>query len=188
MAGLDEYHTKMSGQPTGSWTSSWNSASVLGRNGHPEDVAKLVSFLVSDDSAFITGAHFTSSSSREVELMKIAMYCVLVGQSVSLVPFVTFCDMLISLPVQCLWRSGFRLRDSFGCKSGLELRCLHTVKSIMKHDISKPLRLQIHFLVRAVLRDIRTWRRSALVCSAMTPSDRLPGTRSPLAHIGTENT
>ena len=55
VAGLDEYHTKMSGQPTGSWTSSWNSASALGRNGHPEDVAKLVSFLVSDDAAFITG-------------------------------------------------------------------------------------------------------------------------------------
>ena len=28
---------------------------ILGRNGQPEDVAKLVSFLVSDDAAFITG-------------------------------------------------------------------------------------------------------------------------------------
>ena len=38
------------------WFSQWSTASLLGRNGKPEDVAKLVSFLVSDDSAFITGA------------------------------------------------------------------------------------------------------------------------------------
>ncbi|KAI0682209.1 acetoin reductase family protein [Earliella scabrosa] len=49
---LDEYHTAISGQPKGSWTSSFNSLSLLGRNAKPEDVAKLVSFLVSDDSSF----------------------------------------------------------------------------------------------------------------------------------------
>ena len=74
---LDEYHTSKNGQPRGSWTKSvrpasygvgartpcdtdcvglqFNSLSALGRNGHPEDVAKLVSFLVSDDAAFVTG-------------------------------------------------------------------------------------------------------------------------------------
>ena len=73
---LDEYHTAISGQPKGSWTSSvgatssarflrfnpddlyalqFNSLSLLGRNAKPEDVAKLVSFLVSDDSSFVTG-------------------------------------------------------------------------------------------------------------------------------------
>ena len=29
---------------------------LLGRNGQPEDVAKLVSWLVSDEAAFVTGA------------------------------------------------------------------------------------------------------------------------------------
>ena len=38
----------------------WNSASPLGRNGQPEDVAKLDSFLMSDESAFITGVFFHS--------------------------------------------------------------------------------------------------------------------------------
>ncbi|KAI0687072.1 hypothetical protein C8Q76DRAFT_803765 [Earliella scabrosa] len=51
--GLDEYHSKISGQPRGTWSNSFTN--ILGRNGQPEDVAKLVSFLVSDDAAFITG-------------------------------------------------------------------------------------------------------------------------------------
>ncbi|RDX44126.1 acetoin reductase family protein [Lentinus brumalis] len=51
--GLDEYHTKLNGQPPGTWSNSFSN--LLGRNGQPEDVAKLVSFLVSDDAAFITG-------------------------------------------------------------------------------------------------------------------------------------
>ena len=32
--------------------------SVLGRCGTPEDVANVVLFLASDESAFVTGAHF----------------------------------------------------------------------------------------------------------------------------------
>lgn len=75
---LDEYHTSKTGQPKGSWTQSvshivllgvverslrngaqFNSLSVLGRNGQPEDVAKLVSFLVSDDASFITGTYYS---------------------------------------------------------------------------------------------------------------------------------
>ncbi|KAI0746778.1 acetoin reductase family protein [Daedaleopsis nitida] len=58
MEKLDEYHTSISGQAKGSWTDSFNTANVLGRNGKPEDVAKLVSFLVSDDAAFITGQSY----------------------------------------------------------------------------------------------------------------------------------
>ncbi|EIW52333.1 acetoin reductase family protein [Trametes versicolor FP-101664 SS1] len=58
MGYLDEYHTSKTGQPKGSWTQSFNSLSVLGRNGQPEDVAKLVSFLVSDDASFITGQSY----------------------------------------------------------------------------------------------------------------------------------
>ncbi|TBU59255.1 acetoin reductase family protein [Dichomitus squalens] len=58
MAYLDEYHNAQSGQPKGSWTASFNSANVLGRNGQPADVANLVSFLVSDDASFITGQSY----------------------------------------------------------------------------------------------------------------------------------
>ncbi|KAI1783319.1 acetoin reductase family protein [Ganoderma leucocontextum] len=53
---LDEYNTSVSGQPTGTWKNSFQS--TLGRNGQPEDVAKLVSFLVSDDASFITGQSY----------------------------------------------------------------------------------------------------------------------------------
>ncbi|RDX44125.1 NAD(P)-binding protein [Lentinus brumalis] len=50
---LDEYHSKQNGQPRGTWINAFTN--VLGRNEQPEDVAKLVTFLVSDDAAFITG-------------------------------------------------------------------------------------------------------------------------------------
>ncbi|KAI8986305.1 acetoin reductase family protein [Trametes punicea] len=64
MGYLDEYHTSKTGQPKGSWTQSFHTANVLQRLGKPEDVAKLVSFLVSDDAAFITGAYLLSSHTR----------------------------------------------------------------------------------------------------------------------------
>ena len=55
---------------------------LLGRNGQPEDVAKLVSFLVSDDAAFITGETHPASLWR-VGLMAPASLLRFSGQSVS---------------------------------------------------------------------------------------------------------
>ncbi|TFK86427.1 acetoin reductase family protein [Polyporus arcularius HHB13444] len=55
---LDEHHTSTTGQPKGSWTASFNDSNVLKHNGKPEDVAGLVSFLVSDDASFITGQSY----------------------------------------------------------------------------------------------------------------------------------
>ncbi|OCH87937.1 acetoin reductase family protein [Obba rivulosa] len=52
---LDDYHTAQSNQPKGSWTKSLNSSNVLGRNGHPQDVVPLVSFLCTEEAGFITG-------------------------------------------------------------------------------------------------------------------------------------
>jgi len=52
---LDDYHTAKNDQPKGSWTKSLNSSSILGRNGHPEDVVPLVSFLCKEEAGFITG-------------------------------------------------------------------------------------------------------------------------------------
>ncbi|KAI0738812.1 acetoin reductase family protein [Daedaleopsis nitida] len=56
LEGLDEIQSKKTGQPKGTWSSSFTN--LLGRNGRPEDVAKLVSFLVSEDAAFITGQSY----------------------------------------------------------------------------------------------------------------------------------
>ncbi|TBU32481.1 hypothetical protein BD311DRAFT_862455 [Dichomitus squalens] len=53
---LDDYHVNVDGQPKGSWKNSFQSP--LGRIGQPEDVAKLVSFLVSDDASYITGQSY----------------------------------------------------------------------------------------------------------------------------------
>ncbi|KAH9919208.1 acetoin reductase family protein [Epithele typhae] len=53
---LDEVQTARTGTPRGTFASSF--PNLLGRNGRPEDVAKLVSFLVSDDSSFITGQSY----------------------------------------------------------------------------------------------------------------------------------
>ncbi|EJF59599.1 acetoin reductase family protein [Dichomitus squalens LYAD-421 SS1] len=53
---LDEYHVNVDGQPKGAWKNSFQSP--LGRIGQPEDVAKLVSFLVSDEASYITGQSY----------------------------------------------------------------------------------------------------------------------------------
>ncbi|KAI0738831.1 acetoin reductase family protein [Daedaleopsis nitida] len=55
--GLDEYYTKQKGTPKGSWASAI--PNLLGRVGKPEDIANLVSFLVSEEAAFITGQSYT---------------------------------------------------------------------------------------------------------------------------------
>ncbi|EMD39463.1 hypothetical protein CERSUDRAFT_111770 [Gelatoporia subvermispora B] len=52
---LDDYHTEQGKQPKGSWTKSLENTCVLGRNGQPEDVVPLVSFLCKEEAAFITG-------------------------------------------------------------------------------------------------------------------------------------
>ncbi|KAI0738833.1 acetoin reductase family protein [Daedaleopsis nitida] len=54
--GLDEYYTKQKGTSKGSWASAI--PIQLGRLGKPEDIANLVSFLVSDQAAFITGQSY----------------------------------------------------------------------------------------------------------------------------------
>ncbi|KAI0747483.1 acetoin reductase family protein [Fomes fomentarius] len=54
---LDEWHSATKGIPKGQWSHSI--PNILGRNAQPEDIAKLVSFLVSDDAAFITGQSYT---------------------------------------------------------------------------------------------------------------------------------
>ncbi|KAF8992176.1 acetoin reductase family protein [Cyathus striatus] len=52
---MDEYEAKKRGLNPGEWTKALEGAAALGRNGTPEDVAGLASFLVSKDSSFITG-------------------------------------------------------------------------------------------------------------------------------------
>ena len=43
------------------WYTQQTTQNLLGRNGQPEDVAKLVSWLVSDEAAFVTGKLWASA-------------------------------------------------------------------------------------------------------------------------------
>ncbi|KAM5537130.1 hypothetical protein V8D89_009276 [Ganoderma adspersum] len=54
MTMVDEMHSARTGQPKGTWSGT-RSTNALEKYGQPEDIAKLVSFLVSDDAGFITG-------------------------------------------------------------------------------------------------------------------------------------
>ncbi|TFK50485.1 NAD-binding protein [Heliocybe sulcata] len=51
----DTYHTSKSGAAKGSWAESQKETTATGTLGTPEDIAALVSYLVSDDAKFITG-------------------------------------------------------------------------------------------------------------------------------------
>ncbi|OBZ71550.1 Diacetyl reductase [(S)-acetoin forming] [Grifola frondosa] len=59
LAGVDAWQSQKMGQPPGTWAKSLNDANVLGRNGQPNDVVGVVSFLVSKDASFITGQTIT---------------------------------------------------------------------------------------------------------------------------------
>ncbi|KAM5541268.1 hypothetical protein V8D89_005197 [Ganoderma adspersum] len=58
MTDLDEYHAATTGKPKGTLKGAVAMNSALGRLGQPEDVARLVSFLVSNDASFITGQSY----------------------------------------------------------------------------------------------------------------------------------
>ncbi|THH03332.1 hypothetical protein EW145_g6344 [Phellinidium pouzarii] len=51
---FDDYH-RQSGVPKGSWADSLKNGLAMGRLGTPDDVAALVSFLVTNEASFITG-------------------------------------------------------------------------------------------------------------------------------------
>ncbi|KAI0764913.1 acetoin reductase family protein [Fomes fomentarius] len=55
---LDEERTEVDGRPRGSHKEKLAERGILKRLGKAEDVAKLVSFLASDDAAFITGQSY----------------------------------------------------------------------------------------------------------------------------------
>ncbi|KAH8110231.1 NAD-binding protein [Phellopilus nigrolimitatus] len=52
---FDEFYTKQSGAPRRSWSESLGEDRPVGRLGTPDDVAALVSFLVTKEAAFVTG-------------------------------------------------------------------------------------------------------------------------------------
>ncbi|KAI0360673.1 acetoin dehydrogenase [Trametes cingulata] len=58
LAGVDEYFSTKNGKPKGSYMQHFSSNSALKRNAQPEDIAKLASFFLSDDAAFITGQSY----------------------------------------------------------------------------------------------------------------------------------
>ncbi|KAH9952128.1 acetoin reductase family protein [Amylocystis lapponica] len=55
LKGLDAETTTRAGQPPGTWLKLLANSGVLGRNGTANDIAGLVSFLVSKDAGFICG-------------------------------------------------------------------------------------------------------------------------------------
>ncbi|KAI5118368.1 hypothetical protein M0805_008696 [Coniferiporia weirii] len=52
---FDDYYTGLSDAPKGSWSESLKGGLAMGRLGTPDDVAALVSFLVTKEASFITG-------------------------------------------------------------------------------------------------------------------------------------
>ncbi|KAI0777685.1 acetoin dehydrogenase [Trametes elegans] len=55
LSGVDEHFAGRTGKPKGSYMEVFSNASALKRNGKPDDIAKLVSFFVSDNASYITG-------------------------------------------------------------------------------------------------------------------------------------
>ncbi|KAH9896873.1 acetoin dehydrogenase [Cubamyces lactineus] len=55
LRGVDEYFAGKNGQPQGTYMEMFSGNSALKRLAQPDDIAKLVSFFVSDNAAYITG-------------------------------------------------------------------------------------------------------------------------------------
>ncbi|RPD65536.1 acetoin reductase family protein [Lentinus tigrinus ALCF2SS1-7] len=66
---VDEDRCAATGLPKGSWAGGVVKQydNALGRAGQPEDIAKVVSFLVSDDAAFVTGQSFTVDGGKHFD-------------------------------------------------------------------------------------------------------------------------